>query len=99
MTYPSRFTLLIARLRGKDPIADYYAWLSTYGRVTEGRVLDLIPGDGETAIHYRYQIGNVEYEAMQPLTADQQRQGHRYSPGANITVRFDPKQPGISIVP
>jgi hypothetical protein len=98
MTYPSWFTLLIARLRGKDPIADYFAWLSTYGRVAEGRILDFVQGEEGTAIHYRYQIGNVEYEAVHPLTADQQRHGHRYSPGANITVRFDPKQPGMSIV-
>lgn len=98
MTYPSRFTLLIARLRGKDPIADYYDWLSTYGRVAEGRILDFVQGEEGTAIHYRYQIGNVEYEAVHALTADQQQQGHRYVPGANITVRFDPKQPGISIV-
>jgi hypothetical protein len=99
MTYPSWFTLLVARIRGNDPIADYYDWLKTYGRVTEGLVLDLVQSDEGDAVHYRYQVGNVEYEAVQPLTADQQLDRPRYSPGAHISVRFDPKKPGISIVP
>jgi hypothetical protein len=28
------------RLRGRDPVAEYYAWLVSHGRVTEGRIID-----------------------------------------------------------
>ena len=99
MTYPTWFTRLMAKLRGRDPIAEYYAWLASYGRVTEGRVLDILPEEGGMTIHYRYQIANVDYETSQRLTPEQQQAGQRYSPGAHISVRFDPKRPGISIVP
>ena len=93
------FSRLLYKLRGRDPVAEYYAWLVVYGRVTEGRIVDLINEDGRSSICYRYKIANVEYETSHTLTPAQIERGHLYVPGASISVRFDPKRPGISIVP
>ena len=87
------------RLRGRDPIAEYYEWLTHFGRVTEGRVLDSQQDDSGTTIFYRYHIANVDYETSQRLAPEQMVRGQLYVPGASITVRYDPKNPGSSIVP
>lgn len=91
---------LYYRIRGRDPLAEYYDWLIQFGRVTEGRVLDSLQDDsGVTAIFYRYNVANVDYETSQKLTAAQMVRGQLFVPGASITVRYDPKSPGNSIVP
>lgn len=96
---PNWFTRLINRLRGRDPVAEYYAWLIQFGRITEGRILDSQQDDAGTTIFYRYKIANVDYETSQKLTHEQLHRSQLYVPGASITVRFDPKNPGSSIVP
>jgi len=90
---------LYNRLRGRDPLAEYYSWLAQFGRITEGRVIDSQQDDSGVTIFYRYNIANVDYETSHKLTVDQQSHGQLYAPGASITVRYDPKSPGISIVP
>ncbi|MEO6727045.1 MAG: DUF3592 domain-containing protein [Blastocatellia bacterium] len=87
------------RLRGRDPLAEYYDWLIRFGRVTEGCVIDTQQDDAGTTIFYQYKIANVDYETSQKLTLDQLTRGQLYVPGASITVRFDPKNPGSSIIP
>ncbi|MFN0086045.1 MAG: DUF3592 domain-containing protein [Blastocatellia bacterium] len=86
------------RLRGRDPVAEYLAWLTQFGRVTEGRVLDLNPDETGITLYYRYKVANVDYETSQRLTEKQLSARHLYVPGASITVRYDPKSPGSSIV-
>ncbi|MGH9846419.1 MAG: DUF3592 domain-containing protein [Blastocatellia bacterium] len=93
------FTRLINRLRGRDPIKEYYGWLIQFGRVTEGQIVDSQPGVAEITIYYRYEVANVDYETSQKLTFEQEKQKHLYAPGASVTVRYDPKNPGSSIVP
>ncbi|MEK7829656.1 MAG: hypothetical protein AAB401_01145 [Acidobacteriota bacterium] len=44
-------------------------------------------------------MSNVDYETSQKLTANQLLRGQLFVPGASITVRYDPKNPGSSIVP
>ena len=90
---------LYYRFRGRDPIAEYFAWLVQFGRITEGRVIDSQQDDSGTTIFYRYNIANVDYETSQKLSLDQVTRGQFYIPGASITVRYDPKNPGSSIVP
>lgn len=87
------------RLRGRDPIKEYYDWLSQFGRVTEGQILDFQQGDPDITIYYNYQVANVDYETSQRLSQTQLSQKNNYIPGARVTVRYDPKQPGVSIVP
>jgi hypothetical protein len=93
------FMRLLNRLRGRDPVAEYYAWLVKFGRITEGHILDFQQDDTGTTIFYSYNIANVDYETSQKLSLEQLKRRHDYTPGASITVRFDPKSPGSSVVP
>lgn len=93
------FKRLIDRLRGRDTTTEYYAWLLQFGRVTEGRVVDLQQDTVGTIIFYRYNIANVDYETSHRLDGEQTARKHLYMPGASISVRYDPKNPGSSIVP
>jgi len=86
------------RLRGRRSPAEYYAWLLQYGRITEGRILDIHKDGSEVMIFYCYAISHVQYESSQALTPQQISRGISYMPGATVTVRFDPKSPGRSIV-
>ena len=70
------------------------------GRIVEGRVLDvtLDVAGSITQIFYSYNIAGAEYESSQALGAEQQRRGADYFPGASIVIRYDPRQPGNSLV-
>ena len=98
MIQQSWFSRLLNRLRGRDPVAEYFAWLVSHGRVTEGRIIDQFEVDDTVAICYRYCIKNVDYETSHNLTIEQQSQFHLYVPGASVSVRYDPKRPCISTV-
>lgn len=77
------------------------ARLLNTGRISEGSVLDVHndPASGAiTQIFYRYTINGVEYESSQALDAAQQQREIDYSPGARITIRYDPHQPFNSVV-
>jgi hypothetical protein len=90
---------MIYRLRGRDPIAEYYDWLTQFGRVADGRILDSQQDESGLVIFYRYNVSNVDYETSQKLSGDQMTRKNSYVPGAHVIVRFDPKQPGVSVVP
>lgn len=62
-------------------------------------MIDAQQDDTGTTIYYRYNIANVDYETSQKLSLDQLTREQFYVPGASITVRYDPKNPGSSIVP
>jgi len=90
---------MLYRLRGRDPVAEYYAWLAQFGRVADGSILDVQQDDSGSTIFYRYNVSNVDYETSQKLSVEQLSRKNAYVPGSNVIVRFDPKQPGVSIVP
>ena len=73
--------------------------LST-GRITEGSIFDVITDEAGSITHvfYNYEINGVEYESSQPLDTDQRLRPGDYFPGARVTVRFNPRQPGNSLV-
>ncbi len=70
------------------------------GRIAEARVLDARNDASGVVmqIFYSYSVGGVDYEASEPLSAAQRQRGDDYVPGALITVRYDPRQHGNSIV-
>lgn len=90
---------LMARLRGRDLEAEYQVWLRQFGRITEGRVIETLPElDGGLTIFFRYSLANVEYETSYRLNDEQMERQHKYIPGATITVRYDPRSPGSSMI-
>jgi hypothetical protein len=95
----SVFTRMFYRLLGRDPMAEYYKWLSKFGRVADGRILDFQQDESGLIIFYRYNVANVDYETSQRLSGEQLSRKDTYAPGARVLVRFDPRQPSVSIVP
>ncbi|HEX8558302.1 MAG TPA: DUF3592 domain-containing protein [Pyrinomonadaceae bacterium] len=70
------------------------------GRITEGSIFDVITDEAGaiTQVFYNYEINGVEYESSQLLDAAQRARAGDYFPGARVTVRFNPRQPGNSLV-
>ncbi|HVF54976.1 MAG TPA: DUF3592 domain-containing protein [Pyrinomonadaceae bacterium] len=70
------------------------------GRITEGSIFDIITDDGGgiTHVFYNYEISGVEYESSQTLNSEQRQRTADYVPGARVVVRFNPRQPGNSVV-
>lgn len=80
--------------------AERRARLLKTGRITDGAVLDTISDDSGaiTQIFYRYTVSGVDYESSQLLDQEQRTRPLDYAPGANVAVRYDPRQPGNSVV-
>ncbi|HEV2860470.1 MAG TPA: DUF3592 domain-containing protein [Pyrinomonadaceae bacterium] len=70
------------------------------GRIADGSIFDVITDDAGdiTQVFYNYEINGVEYESSQLLDPEQRGRSGDYFPGARVTVRFNPRQPGNSVV-
>jgi hypothetical protein len=88
------------RSKKEDVDAVRRARLLQGGRIAEGSVLDIATDSAGdiTLIFYSYSISGVEYESSQLLDQEQRARQSDYTPGARITIRFDPRQPGNSTV-
>lgn len=79
-------------------------FLEQVGRITDGTVLDVqeMNGNGTTAatlLIYQYDVAGVEYEASQDVTYLRQRINlHSCRLGVPTSVRYDPQNPGNSLV-
>ncbi len=80
------------------------AWLDRIGRITDGTVIDVqeMPGAGQrpsTFLIYQYDVAGVSYEASQDVTYLRQLINlHSCRLGLPTSVRFDPHNPGNSLV-
>ena len=77
--------------------------LNTYGRITDGTVIDTQEIDhGSTSsqlVVYRYEISGVSYEASQDVTSLRHFVDlHTCRIGLPASVKYDPQNPGNSIV-
>lgn len=90
----------IFRRSKKDDEAGRRNVLLRAGRITEGSIFDVITDEGGAITHvfYNYEINGVEYESSQILDPEQRTRSADYFPGARVTVRFNPRQPGNSLV-
>ena len=102
-------TVAYVLLRRKPKTADDLererrAWLDRVGRITDGTVIDVqeMPGTRErpsTFLIYQYDVAGVSYEASQDVTYLRQFINlHSCRLGLPTSVRFDPQNPGNSIV-
>ncbi len=79
-------------------------WLNQIGRITDGTVIDvqeLIPNGhpAATMLIFQYDVGGVSYEASQDVTYLRQWINlHSCRLGLPTSVRYDPQNPGNSIV-
>ena len=79
-------------------------WLNQIGRITDGTVIDVqevVPNGHPpaTMLIFRYDVGGVSYEASQDITHLRQWINlHSCRLGLPTSVRYDPHNPGNSIV-
>lgn len=79
-------------------------WLNQIGRITDGTVIDVqeIQANGRpaaTMLIFQYDVGGVSYEASQDVTNLRQMINlHSCRLGLPTSVRYDPHNPGNSIV-
>lgn len=92
--------LNLFRRKRTDDEAERRAALARAGRIAEGEIFDVITDDSGaiTQVFYTYEINGVVYESSQLLDDEQRRRSADYFPGARVTVRFNPRQPGNSVV-
>jgi hypothetical protein len=79
------------------------AWLDRIGRITDGTVIDvqeIRPNNrAATMLIYQYDVAGVSYEASQDVTYLRHRVNlHSCRLGLPTSVRYDPQNPGNSIV-
>ena len=95
------------RLKPKTPEdveRERRVWLDRVGRITDGTVIDVqeMPGSGQrpaTFLIYHYDVAGVSYEASQDVTYLRQWINlHSCRLGLPTSVRYDPQNPGNSIV-
>jgi hypothetical protein len=79
-------------------------WLNRIGRITDGTVIDVqeLSPNGHpaaTMLIFQYDVGGVSYEASQDVTLLRQWINlHSCRLGLPTSVRYDPQNPGNSIV-
>jgi hypothetical protein len=90
----------IFRRQKKDGEAERRARLLHAGRIADASVFDIVTDEsgGITQIFYNYTINGVDYEASQLLDPAQRLRQGDYFPGARVTIRYNPHQPGNSVV-
>jgi hypothetical protein len=91
---------IFRRKQTGDPEEERRAALLRAGRIAEGSIFDVITDEAGaiTQVFYNYEINGVEYESSQTLDPRQRERSADYFPGARVTVRFNPRQPGNSVV-
>lgn len=90
----------IFRRKKTDDEAARRAALLRTGRIADGSIFDVITDEAGriTQVFYSYEFNGVEYESSQMLDPGQSARANDYAPGARVTVRFNPRQPGNSVV-
>ena len=80
------------------------AWLDGIGRITDGTVIDVqeLAAEGRrSAVHliYKYDVAGVSYECSQDVTYLRQWINlHSCRLGLHTSVKYDPQNPGNSLV-
>jgi hypothetical protein len=99
------YLLLRRKSKGADEVErERRAWLDRVGRITDGTVIDVQEMQPEgrkaaTFLIFQYDVAGVSYEASQDVTYLRQLINlHSCRLGLPTSVRYDPHNPGNSIV-
>ena len=69
------------------------------GRITEGTIIDSETApNGDEIVYYYYTIHGVDFESSDTLTEKQKESPAKYAPGAKVSIRFDTKNHGNSVL-
>ena len=73
--------------------------LRSAGRITEGVIIDTEPaGEGSEVVFYSYTLNGVDFVSSELLNSEQLHDPLKYAPGAKISVKYDPKNHGNSML-
>ena len=92
---------LLKRFKRKPEVSDEdrRAALLKIGRITDGSIIDCEPtADGGEVVFYVYTLNGVDFESSELLSEEQMRDPLKYAPGAKVSVRYDPKNQGNSML-
>lgn len=99
------YLLLRRKPKGPDELErQRREWLDRVGRITDGTVIDVqemrtIHDRSATLLIFQYDVAGVSYEASQDVTYLRQLINlHSCRLGLPTSVRYDPQNPGNSIV-
>src|SRR2546423_13195373 len=101
---PAIYLLLRRRHKTADDLErERRQWLDQIGRITDGTVIDVQEMDSgqkpATLLIYQYDVAGVSYEASQDVTYLRQWIDlHTCRIGVPTSVKYDPQNPGNSIV-
>ena len=87
--------------RKKQDISEHgrKEFLLKHGRITEGTIIDSETSpDGDEIAYYFYTINGVDFESSDILNETQKQNPIKYAPGAKVSIRFDPKNHGNSVL-
>lgn len=74
-------------------------FLLKHGRITEGTIIDSeTAANGDEIAYYYYRINGVDFESSDILSDTQKQNPIKYAPGAKVSIRFDPKNHGNSVL-
>jgi len=74
-------------------------FLLKHGRITEGTILDAeTAANGDEIAYYFYTINGVDFESSDILNEAQKQNPIKYAPGAKVSIRFDAKNHGNSVL-
>lgn len=92
---------LLKRFKRKPEVSDAerVAALSKIGRITEGVIIDCEPtANGGEVVFYVYTLNGVDFESSELLTEERLRDPLKYAPGAKVSIKYDPKNQGNSML-
>ena len=73
--------------------------LLKHGRITEGTILDTETApNGDEIAYYFYTVNGVDFESSDVLNEKQKQTPLKYAPGAKVSIRFDSKNHGNSVL-
>ncbi len=74
-------------------------FLQAKGRITDGTIVESETSEnGDEIVHYYYTVQGANFESSEILTAKQRENPLKYAPGAQVGVRYDPKNHGNSML-
>jgi hypothetical protein len=92
---------LLKRFKRKPEVSDAerVTALSKIGRITDGVIIDCEPtANGGEVVFYVYTLNGVDFESSELLSEEKMRDPLKYAPGAKVSVRYDPKNQGNSML-
>ena len=93
------FLDIFKRKKNDAPELGRKEFLLKHGRITEGTILDTeTTANGDEIAYYFYTINGVDFESSDVLDERQRANPAKYAPGAKVSIRFDQKNHGNSVL-